>query len=66
MFYGCSLIKLSTTQVDEYQTEYRIPFSGTGTTASNALGSMFANTGGTFTGTAIINTTYYTSNTVIS
>ena len=65
MFYGCRLIKLSTTQTGEYQTPYRIPKSGTGTTATGALTEMFANTGGTFTGTPSINTTYYTSNTVV-
>ena len=67
MFYGCTNIKLSITKTGEYQTEYRIPKSGTGTTSSNALESMFTNTGGTFTGTPEINTTYYlsTSNTVV-
>lgn len=66
MFYGCKNIKLSTTQTDEYQTAYRIPTSGTVTTVpSFALDSMFTNTGGTFTGTPSINTTYYTSNTVV-
>lgn len=65
MFYGCSLIKLSTTQTGEYQTAYRIPKSGTGTTFTNALTDMFTDTGGTFTGTPSINTTYYTSNTVV-
>ena len=65
MFYGCTNIKLSTTQTGEYQTAYRIPKSGTGTTATGALNNMFANTGGTFTGTPEINTTYYTSNTVV-
>ena len=65
MFFGCTKIKLSTTQTGEYQTAYRIPTSGTGTTASNALTSMFVNTGGTFKGTPEINTTYYTSNTVV-
>lgn len=65
MFYGCRNIKLSTTQTGEYQTAYRIPTSGTGTTATSALSSMFYNTGGTFTGTPEINTTYYTSNTVV-
>ena len=65
MFRGCTKIKMSTTQTGEYQTEYRIPKSGTGTTASRALQDMFANTGGTFTGTPSINTTYYTSNTVV-
>ena len=65
MFYGCTSLKLSTTQTDEYIQEYRIPSSGTGTTAtdSNALSSMFAYTGGTFKGTPEINTTYYLSNT---
>ena len=65
IFRGCTKIKLSTTQTGEYQTEYRIPKSGTGTIATNALSYMFANTGGTFTGTPEINTTYYTSNTVV-
>ena len=63
MFYGCTSLKLSTTQTDEYTQEYRIPSSGTGTTAKNALSDMFASTGGTFTGTPEINTTYYLSNT---
>lgn len=59
MFYGCTKIKLSTTASGTYTKAYRIPKSGTGTTASNALNSMFAKTGGTFTGTPTINTTYY-------
>lgn len=66
MFYGCSLIKLSETQTGDYQTEYRIPTTGTGTTATNALTDIFTSTGGTFKGTAVINTTYYTSNTIVS
>ena len=65
MFVGCRNIKLSTTQTGEYQKAYRIPTSGTGTTATDALTNMFANTGGTFKGTPSINTTYYTSNTVV-
>ena len=59
MFENCSSIKLSTTQTGEYQTPYRIPTEGTGTDASGALFGMFENTGGTFTGTPTINTTYY-------
>ena len=69
MFYGCNAIQLSETQGGDLQTEYRIPSSGTGTTATNALNGMFSSTGNTFTtalGTPTINTTYYTSNTVIS
>ena len=65
MFFGCKKIKLSTTQTGEYQTVYRIPKSGTGKTATNALQNMFTGTGGTFKGTPSINTTYYTSNAVV-
>ena len=65
MFENCAKIKLSTVQTGEYQTAYRIPKSGTGTTATDALSFMFHNTGGTFKGTPSINTTYYTSNTVV-
>ena len=65
MFYGCKKIKLSTTQTGDYQTEYRIPTSGTGVTATGVTKDMFSNTGGTFTGTPDINTTYYTSNNVV-
>ena len=61
MFNGCTGIKLSTKQMDEYNYVYRIPSSGTGTTAQHALDDMFKNTGGTFTGTSDINTTYYTN-----
>ena len=63
MFDGCTSLKLSSTQTGEYTQEYRIPSSGTGTTATNALVEMFTGTGGTFTGTPSINTTYYLSNT---
>lgn len=65
MFKWCSKIKLSTTQTWEYQTLYRIPKTWTGTTATDALSSMFISTWWTFTWTPTINTTYYTSNTVI-
>ena len=62
MFGGCSSLKLSSTQTGEYTIAYRIPTSGTGTTAADALMNMFTSTGGTFTGTPEINTTYYLSN----
>ena len=65
MFHGCTSIKISETQLDEYSNEYRIPTSGTGATAEDALADMFTNTGGTFDGTPEINKTYYTSNTVV-
>ena len=61
MFSGCTSLKLSSTKTDEYTQEYRIPSSGDSVTASNSLFSMFASTGGTFTGTPAINTTYYLS-----
>jgi hypothetical protein len=66
MFGSCTKIMLSTTQEGEYQTAYRIPISGTGTTASDALSCMFRSTGGTFTDDyPSINKTYYTSNTLV-
>ena len=61
MFHGCTSLKLSSSKTDEYTHEYRIPSSGTGTTATDARTDMFTSTGGTFTGTPSINTTYYLS-----
>ena len=61
MFSGCTSLKLSSTQSDEYTQEYRIPSSGEGVTATNALVNMFTDTGGAFTGIPEINTTYYLS-----
>ena len=65
MFNGCTSIKLAISKSREYDKEYRIPKSGNGVTATMALNNMFAQTGGTFTGTPSINTTYYTSNTIV-
>lgn len=61
MFKDCISLKLSSTKTDEYIQEYRIPSSGNGVTAMAALDKMFDGTGGTFTGTPEINTTYYLS-----
>ena len=61
IFQGCISLKLSSSKTDEYTQEYRIPSSGTGTSATNALKDMFTSTGGTFTGAPEINTTYYLS-----
>ena len=61
MFENCTSLKLSNTKTGEYTQEYRIPSSGTGTTATQALNSMFAYTGGTFRASPFINTTYYLS-----
>ena len=56
MFNNCSSIELSTEQSDHYNTSFSLNVESAD---SNALNSMFANTGGTFTGTPEINTTYY-------
>ena len=61
MFQNCPSLKLSSTQTGEYTQEYRIPSSGEGVTVPSALSTMFTFTGGTFTGTPAINTTYYLS-----
>ena len=59
MFNKCAGIKLSSSETDSYTRAYRVPTAGTGVTAFYALQKMFDNTGGTFTGTPSINTTYY-------
>ena len=65
MFSWCSKIKLSTTKTWAYQTAYRVPTTWTWTDATNSMSGMFGYTWGTFTWTPTINTTYYTSNTVV-
>ena len=67
MFKDCTKIKLSTTQTDSYTIPYRVPNSDTGSIMENSLKDMFSNTGGTFTGTPEINTTYYldSSNSIV-
>ena len=65
MFRDCTSIKLAISKSSEYDKEYRIPKLGNGVTATSALNNMFRATGGTFTGTPSINTTYYTSNTIV-
>ena len=63
MFYDCPKIRISdvagTFGEITYSAEYRIPTTGTGTSADDALYRMFDGTGGKFTGTPSINTTYY-------
>lgn len=59
LFHGCTNLKISSTQTEDYQTPFRIPASGTGTAGSYALYQMFDGTGGSFKGTPSINTTYY-------
>ena len=57
MFASCQKIKLSTETDDEYVQPYKL-------SVDNNNG-MFKDTGGAFTGTPTINTTYYVSNTNI-
>lgn len=65
MYRWCTQIKLSSTQTWEYQTPYRIPSSWTWSWWTQQTNFMFLSTWGTFADTPEINTTYYTSNTVI-
>lgn len=67
MFYSCSAIMISTTQGGSYTQSYRIPYTGTGTTATDAMTNMFSNIGTGYVTTPSINTTYYvsTSNTIV-
>ena len=66
MFAWCSNIKLSETQTGEYQTPYRLPMSWTWEwSGAYPFNNMFYGTWWTFTWTPDINTTYYTSNTVV-
>jgi hypothetical protein len=62
MFNGCTALKVSATQMGTYQYAWRIPTSGTGTTAVGWNSSMLSSTGGTFTSSPTINTTYYVEN----
>jgi hypothetical protein len=59
MFDGCTGIKLSIYRKDEYQKEYRIPYSEMGTAEHGSLDDMFTGTGGTFAGTPTLNRTYH-------
>ena len=61
MFQGCTSLKLSSTKTGEYTVAYRIPTTGAGSGATNDVQNMFTSTGGTFTGTPYIGTTYYLS-----
>lgn len=59
LFYGCSNLKVSSTQDTTYRTPFRIPTTGTGSVGTYSFANMLAGTGGTFKGTPLINTTYY-------
>ena len=60
MYAGCKKIKLSSEKTEQYSVPFRIPPQGTAAiSGSFAVNQMFYGTGGTFTGTPEINTTYY-------
>ena len=61
MFWKCRSLKLSSIKTDKYIQEYRTPSSEPGVIVHAALADMFVDTGGTFTRTPEINTTYYLS-----
>ena len=65
MFASCTKIKVSQTQTGEYTNEFVVSgiddYGGYVAFTEN----MLYDTGGTFTGDPVINTTYYTSNEVI-
>lgn len=61
IYKGCTGIKISETQTGEYVHAWKMPQM-----TFNQANDMFAGTGGTFTGTPSSNTTYYTSNEIIS
>jgi len=62
MFERCTAFKVSETKAGSYQYPWRIPTSGTGTTATSWNASMLTNTGGPYTSDPVINTTYYVEN----
>ena len=59
MYSGCSKIKISTEESEEYHNSFVLPSGG-----SSCYSNMFSSTGGTFTGTPVAGTTYYTPNTI--
>lgn len=61
MFYGCAKIKIASAKSSTYSQTCLMPRAS----YPGALSDMFANTGGTFTGTPTENTAYYTSNAVL-
>lgn len=58
MFWNCASIKVSETKVGDYRTPFRVPTVGTAI-ENDSLYEMFSGTGGTFTDTPLVNTTYY-------
>lgn len=66
MFTNCSKIKISQTKTGIYQNNYRFPISQVSGGDSSYSYGMFNGTGGTFTGSPLSNTMYYTSNAVVN
>lgn len=59
LFYGCSNLKVSTTETEEYTQAFRIPSSGTVTSSVSIGSGIFGGTGGTYTSNPVLNETYY-------
>ena len=59
MFYNCTNMEISDEPTEDFNEPYRIPTTGTGSDSYNALAQMFYNTAGPWTGTPVINRTYY-------
>lgn len=63
MYYGCSNLKFASNTTiitgGRYSHAYRIPTSGTASGGSNQTYQMWTNTGGSYTGTPTLGTTYY-------
>ena len=66
MFNWCTKIKVSSTQTWDYQNSYRIPYTWTWGETWYGLTDMFYGTWWTFKWTPEVNTTYYTSNAIVS
>jgi hypothetical protein len=62
MFMDCTNFKVSSTKIDIYTKDWRIPKSGSANTATGWSDLMLYRTGGTFKSTPSINTTYYVEN----
>lgn len=63
MFYYCKQFNMSTTTTDGRAQEYRVPFEGTGITASEALVYMVNGAGDV--NVIDLNTTYYVSDDIV-
>jgi hypothetical protein len=59
MFNSCTSLSVKISSDTFHRAEFRIPYTGTGISATDALTNMFLNTDGTMNNTPTINTIYY-------